>query len=61
MVGKERIGMREEMESTSYSILEGSLSVKAGGSRPGTGQLDIIFFGDTKMGFLPRGSLFQAL
>jgi hypothetical protein len=44
MVGKQRIGMRQEMESTSYSILEGSLSVKAGGSRPGTSQLDIIFF-----------------
>jgi hypothetical protein len=50
MVGKERISMRQEMESTSYSILEGSLPVKAGGSRPDTGQLH-IFFGDTTMGF----------
>lgn len=55
MVGKEQIGMREEMESTSYSILEGSLSVKAGGSRPGTGQLDIIFFWRYKNGILTLG------
>lgn len=29
--------MREEMESTSYSIVKVSLPVKAGGGRPGEG------------------------